>query len=64
MFCDSSYGPIFGKNDLYICNNSNKDKHSSSELGYTYEKSENTTDLIGENKLIEEIEVFTVKLMY
>lgn len=66
---DSYYcsGPSFGRGpDLYICDNSNINASSSSKLGSTYDNSGLDADknLIGEggNKLIEEIEVFTVKM--
>lgn len=63
MQCPTSgWGPLFGFGDLYIGNNSNTTASSKSNLGITYDNLGITKDLIGEgNKLIEEIEVFTVK---
>lgn len=61
MHCNASYGPTFGGNhDLYICNNSNIQASSYSKIGHTYDNLEITEDILGTNKLIEEIEVFTV----
>ena len=60
MFFYPNYGPTFGHpQDLCIWK---KDSNTnSSQLGNTYDNLGITKDLIGEgNRLIEEIEVFTV----
>jgi len=58
MYSTPTHGPNFGCDyNLYICRDSNTSRSSLSRIGGTYGI---TSDLIGENKLIEEIEVFTV----
>jgi hypothetical protein len=37
IYCDSGYGPIFGRNDIHICNNANTTKGSHSCLGSAYQ---------------------------
>jgi len=59
-------GPVFGKRDFHVCDNSNVSKQSGSNLGisfvhpeYPYKSEEAETFLAGSsNFLVEEIEVF------
>lgn len=66
MDCKLNYGLNFGydkdnsKHDLFICDNSDIMAYSSSNLGATYDNLGIIKDLIGDNKLILEIEVFTI----
>lgn len=40
VYCNPSYGPTFGAgHDLYICDNSNMEATSYSNLGYSYQDS-------------------------
>jgi hypothetical protein len=62
IYCHSSYGPIFGNNDLRICNNANTKAISISNLGYSYQHPQPTQGqfyLAGSNPFqVSEIEIY------
>jgi hypothetical protein len=62
IYCHSSYGPIFGLNDLQICNAANTTPVSCSNLGYSYQHPQphqGQSYLSGSNQYkLSEIEVY------
>jgi hypothetical protein len=62
IYCDPGYGPIFGNNDIYVCNNANTSMGSHSYLGCTYEHPQPTQGqsfLAGSNPFqLKEIEIY------
>ena len=62
IFCFSEYGPIFGNDDIRICNNANTTAGSHSKLGESYQHpqpSQGQSYLSGSNKFkLSEIEVY------
>lgn len=62
IYCNSSYGPIFGGgHDLLIANGANANSNSSSNLGSSYEcpPHANASFLVGQtNFTVSELEVF------
>ena len=62
IYCHSGYGPIFGANDLYICDNSNTTAGSYSDLGHSYQHpqpSQGYSYLAGSHPFqLSEIEVY------
>lgn len=39
VFCNASHGPTFGEHDIYISSNSNQNRSSHSNVGYSYKHS-------------------------
>ena len=65
IYCNSSYGPIFGGgHDLLIASGANANSNSSSNLGNSYEcpPHANASFLVGQtNFTVSELEVFLFK---
>ena len=62
IFCFSEYGPIFGNDDIRICNNANTRAGSYSKLGVSYQHpqpSQGHSYLAGSDEFqLTEIEVY------
>jgi hypothetical protein len=58
IYCDSSYGPLFGCNfDIRVCDDCNANASSSTSLGGTF------LVFTGEQRfMVKEIEIFVIKL--
>jgi hypothetical protein len=69
IFCDSSYGPVFGCGDIHVSSASNSNQDSSSNFGLSYKhpdyqcETEKANSILAGSEYFQtvEIEVFVSK---